>query len=550
MAELSILIPAKNEEFLGITIQNILDNIEGDTEIIAVLDGYETEIPELPEDSRVTYINNIESKGQRAGTNQACMLSSAKYVMKVDAHCAFDKGFDVKLMAKMRDDYTMVPVMRNLHAFDWECFSCGKLTYQGPTPTECKDCGCDDHHKKMRWIGKNNPQSVSYCFDDEPHFQYFKKYSKRPEYKAMKEKDNLTESMSLQGSAFLLTRDKYWELNISDEELGSWGSQGIEVACKTWLSGGRVIVNHDTWYAHMFRTQGGDFGFPYNNPGKKVQSAKKGVKKLFFDNNWEGQIKPLSWLIEKFWPVDGWSEDMRQRIKNWPLQKDLPSRGIIYYSDNKLKWSIAQECRKQIKSIGLPIVSCTLKKSNMGKNIVFDGERGYETMFKQILTALEASDSEIIYFTEHDVLYHPSHFDFIPKDRNKFYYEGNYWVLRANDGHAVSYDLSPLSGLVAYREELITHFKERIKMIQDVGFSYNMGFEPFTHKRIKWNTWYDFEIFKSEYPCIDIAHDKNVTNKRWDKSKFRREPKDWKETTYDKISGWSKEQLERIIENV
>jgi glycosyltransferase involved in cell wall biosynthesis len=37
---LSILIPARNEEFLGQTIQNILDNIEANTEVIAVLDGY------------------------------------------------------------------------------------------------------------------------------------------------------------------------------------------------------------------------------------------------------------------------------------------------------------------------------------------------------------------------------------------------------------------------------------------------------------------------------------------------------------------------------
>jgi len=57
----------------------------------------------------------------------------------------------------------------------------------------------------------------------------------------------------------MLTREKYWELNICDESLGSWGSQGIEVACKTWLSGGKCLVNHSTWYAHMFRTQGGDF---------------------------------------------------------------------------------------------------------------------------------------------------------------------------------------------------------------------------------------------------------------------------------------------------
>ena len=33
--------------------------------------------------------------------------------------------------------------------------------------------------------------------------------------------------------------------------VGNWGNQGIEVALKTWLSGGGVLVNHNTWYAHV-----------------------------------------------------------------------------------------------------------------------------------------------------------------------------------------------------------------------------------------------------------------------------------------------------------
>lgn len=172
----------------------------------------------------------------------------------------------------------------------------------------------------MMWIGKERPQSNSYCFDQEPHFQYFNEYTKTDKYKKELE-TGITETMSLQGSCFMLTRQKYWELNICDEALGSWGSQGIEVACKTWLSGGRVLVNHRCWYAHLFRTQGGDFGFPYDNPGSSMQKAKSTVRNMFFDNAWEGQILPLSFLIEKFWPVKGWNEESRQKILAWPLKK-------------------------------------------------------------------------------------------------------------------------------------------------------------------------------------------------------------------------------------
>ena len=199
--------------------------------------------------------------GQRAATNLACKLSRAKYVMKIDAHCSFDKGFDRKMIEafeKVGDDITMVPAMKNLHAFSWNCRECNWKKYQGPTPLKCEKCDGTNIRRKMIWQPRRGAHSVSYCFDAIPHFQYFREYTTRTEYKKDLEEIGLTETMSLQGSCFMMTRDKYWELNICDEELGSWGNQGIEVACKTWLSGGRVLVNHNTWYAHMFRTQGGD----------------------------------------------------------------------------------------------------------------------------------------------------------------------------------------------------------------------------------------------------------------------------------------------------
>ncbi|MCX6701731.1 MAG: glycosyltransferase family 2 protein [Candidatus Zambryskibacteria bacterium] len=320
--DLSILIPARNEEFLKKTVEDILSNIEGKTEVIVVLDGYEKDIPILPTaDPRVRVIKNETSLGQRTATNQACRISEAKFIMKVDAHCAFDKGFDVKMMAEMQDNWTMVPVMRNLHAFDWVCPD-GHRRYQGPSGV-CTECG-KPTTKDIVWIAKTNPQSTAYCFDMEPHFQYFREFKHRPEGKG-----DITESMSIQGSCFMITRDKYWELQICDETFGSWGSQGIEVACKTWLSGGRVVVNHKTWYAHMFRTQGGDFGFPYEQSGKKVELAKHTVRELFFDNKWDKQIYPLSWLLEKFWPVPGWTEDARAKIKAWPLQNNKTVPGIL-----------------------------------------------------------------------------------------------------------------------------------------------------------------------------------------------------------------------------
>ena len=313
--QLSVLIPARNEMFLKNTVEDILRNKESETEIIVVFDGSWTD-PPLVQHPDVNIIYVPEAIGQRAATNLACKLSRAKWVMKVDAHCSFDRGFDRKMIAEMHDDWTLIPTMRNLWAFDWKCYRCGWRKYQGPTPERCGQCDDSRYIKrKMVWIGKERPQSNSYCFDAEPHFQYFNEYTKRPEYRKALEETGLTETMSIQGSCFMMTRDKYWELNICDEEFGSWGNQGIEVAVKTWLSGGRVVVNHKTWYAHMFRTQGGDFSFPYQQSGRQVQETKKKVRDLFFIDKWDKAIHPLSWLIEKFWPVKGWTEEDLKKIE-------------------------------------------------------------------------------------------------------------------------------------------------------------------------------------------------------------------------------------------
>ncbi len=307
MTDLSIVIPSRNEMFLAHTIQDILENIRCDTDIIAVLDG-EWADPPIEQHPKVTLIYHEQSVGQRSATNEAVRVSTAKYVMKVDAHCAFAPGFDEVLLADMQDDWTCAPTMKNLHIFDWVCPN-GHRRYQGPSGP-CQECS-QPTTMDIVWIAKRSPNSNSFCFDSEPHFQYFGEYNKRPEGQG-----DITESMSLQGSCFMVNRERYLDLDLCNEEFGSWGSMGIEVACKSWLSGGKVMINHKTWYAHCFRTQGGDFGFPYPLSGRQVDHAKHHARDLFFNNKWDRQIHPLSWLLERFWPVKGWSEEDLARMKN------------------------------------------------------------------------------------------------------------------------------------------------------------------------------------------------------------------------------------------
>lgn len=319
MKDLSILIPAAREMFLAKTIEDILAHIEADTEVIAVLDGDWAD-PGIPQHERVNVIYLPKAIGQRAATNIAARLAQGKYVAKADAHCSFDQGFDRKMLEffkEVGDEVVAVPIMRNLHAFDWKCYHCGNRTYQGPTLETCSQCGKGDKiHRRMVWEPREGRRSTSYSFDAEPHFQYFENHKHREGYIKDKEEKGYTETMSLQGSFFMASREKYWQWELCDEKLGNWGNQGIEVACAAWLSGGRVLVNHNTWYAHMFRTQGGDFGFPWENRGRETAKTKNNVKDKFWSSKHPTQIHPVSWLVEKFWPIPGWSEEDLAQLKN------------------------------------------------------------------------------------------------------------------------------------------------------------------------------------------------------------------------------------------
>lgn len=756
MPELSVLIPARCEMFLLKTVEDLRDHIKGDTDIIVVLDGWTTD---LPDDSRIKVLHYEESIGQRAGCNRAAEASDAKYLMKVDAHCSFDDGFDVKMLEAFKqtgDDVTMVPIMRNLHAFNWACPK-GHIRYQSPSGP-CRECGLPTEIQIV-WKGKENPQSICYLIDSEPHFQYFDKFKRRPEGKK-----ELSETLSLQGSCFMLTKQKWFELNICDEAWGSWGTQGGEVAVKTWLSGGRVLCNHRTWMSHMFRTQGGDFGFPYEQSNKQVEHAKQCFRDLFFENKWEKQIYPLSWLIERFAPVPGWTfetdkikinksnvdlvmksgitfsrirqssvmvgeipvsssnnsfstmsdcvsllvGDVADRassgltgnligqqvtvgamslpsidasegsladnhviavgnqikvegvaaggkitgmmqdgigpittfaqrgdqpsvnesvdksdipvVSNVAISKSVlcsipnptitqrvivvdnnlrentvdsfsrqregfgeilasshdsaptdsglgatgceihptapiithkPSIGFIYYSDNHAKPEILSACQSQIKACcnGHELISTTLVPMNFGDNKVLALERGYSTMFKQILDGIERSTADILFLVEHDVFYNPSHFDFIPPREDIFYYDENKWMVNYDTGHALFYNHNSTSMLCAYRELLLKHYRARVEKVEREGFTRRFGFEPGSHKPPRGCDDYERISYFAQFPSLDIRHHQNLTENRWTKEKFRnqRQLYAWKEDKVWNLPGWDRETLRGIM---
>lgn len=201
----------------------------------------------------------------------------------------------------------MIPMMWNLHAFDWKCKSCTEQTYQGAKPGACKRCGGTEFEMVMIWKPRGNKKTISWRFDNNLKFQYWRKHRKRPEAQG-----DLIETMSCIGCCFFISRERFWAIDGMDEKHGSWGQYGTEVALKAWLSGGKLITSKKTWMGHMFRT--GNFkgsgwhgsSFPYPLPQSKIDHARKYSQELWLNNRWPKAIHDVAWLVERFKPVPDW----------------------------------------------------------------------------------------------------------------------------------------------------------------------------------------------------------------------------------------------------
>lgn len=218
---------------------------------------------------------------------------------------------------------------------------------------------------------------------------------------------------------------------------------------------------------------------------------------------------------------------------------------ILYYTDGLLdKTRLNKLVRKSIKASGLYITCISLKPSNFGdNNIHFDARRSHQNMFKQTLAGLKEVPTKYVFMCEHDVLYHPSHFEFVPPRDDTYYYNNNAWKYRLKDRKIISYTSMWLSQNCSARDIMIEHYENKLKWIAAGKRAY--GYEPGAGQS-RHLTKHKAEYWESEFPNVDIRHGKNWSGVgRMDPKDFRNKNacKNWKETTPDKVPGWDGELL-------
>jgi glycosyltransferase involved in cell wall biosynthesis len=240
---ISIIIPSVNDPRLKDTINNIKQKAKGEIEIISAIDE--------------------PRKGMRYRINDAVSKSHGEYILKCDSHCIFDEGFDVKLLSNIEDNWVVIPRRYFLDTEKWELMDDKPVDYDKLTVFPDKLSG-------VRWPSRTRQRANKM----------------------------LDETMVFQGSCWIMSR-KHWDWlgGLSEVGYGTFAQEPIEIALKTWLGGGKVMVNKHTWYAHKHRKFGRTVP-PCSS--REIREANIYSRDFWLNNRWDRAIHDINWLFRRF----------------------------------------------------------------------------------------------------------------------------------------------------------------------------------------------------------------------------------------------------------
>jgi hypothetical protein len=202
-------------------------------------------------------------------------------------------------------------------------------------------------------------------------------------------------------------------------------------------------------------------------------------------------------------------------------------KGLVYYTCNTLEGtSLVSACRRNLLRCAPDMELITVSKApiNFGKNFVVEGlPRSPLSIFTQIVKGLEESTADIVYMIEHDVLYHPSHFLFVPEDERAFYYNQNRWAVDPDTGKSVFYHTNVISLLVAFRDVLLEFYRKKLEFTLKNGWKSRYGYSPPRGLPKEERRKYKVRTFMGDGPNLDVRHNDAFTKKRMNKNQFRSE---------------------------
>jgi glycosyltransferase involved in cell wall biosynthesis len=298
--KVSIIIPSRNERFLNDTVKDILKKAQDDFEVIVILDEQDQEVVKDP---RVKVHKKKGAPGLRSAINQGIDLAKGRYIMKLDGHCMMDEGFDVKLKDVMEDNWLVIPRRYSLSASNW-------AIKPGRPVIDYEFMAFPYRELELRSVRHGG-----------------KWYERAEERKELM----LDEEMAFQGSCWFTTKKHYRSIggyNLDQPAKDEFVLESEELGNKTWLSGGKCMVNKRTWYAHLHK--GNRYGRGYFLNAKHMKQLRIFHIDYWMEDRWPKAIHKMEWLVEKFWPIPTWPEDWQDPKYREAFMESLRRHGWIH----------------------------------------------------------------------------------------------------------------------------------------------------------------------------------------------------------------------------
>jgi len=275
----SIAIPSKNEIFLKKTIEDVLEKATGEIEVFPILDGYDIPEDEVVKDRRVHYIRFTPGLGKRQGINAMVAVCKGEYVMSVDAHCMFAKGFDEQLVKDHRPKWVQVPRRHRLSAETWSL----QPQSDNRPPID---------YEYLMWPKKFKPMT----------FHGFKWDARTRE----REHIPVDETITMQASCWFMTKKWFRKMGFMDYAYERWGQEAEEISFTTWTNGGKLVTNKNTWYAHLHK--GKRYG--------RMYKLSRSMTRRSYAYCWKRWINDPKFhkLINRFMPLPGWPENWKEQL--------------------------------------------------------------------------------------------------------------------------------------------------------------------------------------------------------------------------------------------
>jgi hypothetical protein len=197
----------------------------------------------------------------RGAINAGVAIARGEYIMRTDEHCMFAKDFDKIMIESCEENWIATAKRYFLDPINWKV-----MDEQPPVEHEKLVIQGGIKFSGQRWASRDEEQ-----------------------------KDvMISETMAMQGSCWLMPH-KWWDKVIGELQTEGYGphyQDSHEMVFKTWQSGGKLMVNKNTWFAHKHRS----FSRTHNDGTVENPANKEAGWKYSLDTwreYYEKAIRPL-----------------------------------------------------------------------------------------------------------------------------------------------------------------------------------------------------------------------------------------------------------------